>query len=298
MTQTMTLPVLSADSSLSAYIERVSRFPYLSQEEEYMLAKRWSETGDIDAAQKLVTSHLRLVVKIASSFRGYGLPVMDIISEGNLGLMQAIKKFDPEKGFRLSTYAIWWIKASIQEHILKSWSLVKIGTTAAQKKLFFNLRRLKGQLSKLDNNALAPDDVKTIANTLDVSEHDVVEMNSRLSFNDQSLNMPLHHNDEGDSGEMIDMLPEESQSQELDLVEHDDYAHKKQLFTGAWKKLNPREQHILTQRRLQEPVSTLEDLSQELGISRERVRQIEARAIEKLQGFVTTETPQLAAPTA
>ena len=281
------LPALSADTGLSAYIEKVNRFPYLSQEEEYMLAKRWSESGDIAAAQKLVTSHLRYVVKIAMSFRGYGLPILDIISEGNIGLMQAVKKFDPEKGFRLSTYAMWWIKASIQEHVLKSWSMVKIGTTAAQKKLFFNLRRLKGQLLKLDDSSLSPSDVKAIACELDVTEREVKEMDSRLSQADASLNVPLARDNAMESGEMLDLVEEQRENQEFMLAENDDYTHKKQLFQRALSALNEREKVILYQRRLTEPAATLEELSQKFGVSRERVRQIEARAMEKLQSFVS-----------
>ncbi len=283
----MALPVISGDITLASYIEKINKLPYLSQEEEYMLAKRWIEHEDLDAAHKLITSHLRLVVKIALGFRGYGLPLLEMISEGNIGLMQAVKKFDPEKGFRLTTYAIWWIKASIQEYILRSWSLVKIGTTAAQKKLFFNLRRMKNRLNKLDNNALAPDEVKTIANELDVSEQDVVEMDMRLSHTDQSLNSPLHEADE-DSGEILDLLPCDGDSQEVLLLEKEERTARKQKLTNAMDRLNKREKEIIIARRLSENPATLEDLSNSYGISRERVRQIENRAFEKLQEFITS----------
>lgn len=279
----ISLPVLSTDSGLTSYMEKVNSFPYLNQEEEYMLAKRWSERGDIEAAQNLVKSHLRLVVKIAMGFRGYGLPIMDVISEGNIGLMQAVKKFDIEKGFRLSTYAMWWIKASIQEYVLKSWSLVKIGTTSAQKKLFFNLRRLKGKLLKIDDKTLSPDDIKSIANELSVSESEVVTMDERLSQADSSLNISVNRDDSQESGEMIDFIAEERDNQELVLVNDDDYKYKQQLFVKAFDKLNDREKLIIQKRRLDVPSKTLEDLSKEFDISRERVRQIEARAMEKLQ---------------
>jgi RNA polymerase sigma-32 factor len=283
----ISLPALSSDNGLSSYITKVSGFPYLSQEEEYMLAKRWSESDDITAAQSLVTSHLRYVVKIAMSFRGYGLPILDVISEGNIGLMQAVKKFDPEKGFRLSTYAMWWIKASIQEYVLKSWSMVKIGTTAAQKKLFFNLRRMKNNLLKVDNNMLSPNDVKTIANQLSVSERDVLEMDSRLQ-SDASLNVPLGKDSADDAGEMLDFVESDGESQEVLLLESDDYSHKKALFHKALTELNEREKEIVYRRRLKEPAETLETLSQRFSISRERIRQIEVRAMEKLQAFVTS----------
>jgi len=279
------LPVLTGDSALSSYIERVSKLPYLSQEDEYMLAKRLVEKQDLDAAHQLVTSHLRLVVKIALGFRGYGLPLLEMISEGNIGLMQAVKKFDPEKGFRLSTYAIWWIRASIQEYILRSWSLVKIGTTAAQKKLFFNLRKLKNRLNKLDNKSLTPADVKTIATELSVNEDDVWEMDSRLSNSDQSLNSPISEYDE-DSGEMLDLVAQDGDSHEVVLAESQDMSRKRQLLLRAMENLNEREREIITARRLSENPSTLDDLSQSYGISKERVRQIENRALEKMQEFV------------
>lgn len=280
-----TLPVLSSDAGLASYIQKVNSLPYLTQEEEYMLAKRLAEHQDLEAAHKLTTSHLRLVVKIAMGFRGYGLPLLEMISEGNIGLMQAVKKFDPEKGFRLSTYAIWWIKASIQEYILRSWSLVKIGTTAAQKKLFFNLRRMKNRLQKLDNRSLSAADVKAIANELDVSESEVVDMDMRLSHADTSLNSPLIDGDEN-SGEAIDLLASDNDNQEVVYLESQDMAYKRGLFAAAMEKLSEREREIIVARRLNENPATLEDLSQSYGISRERIRQIENRAMEKLQEFV------------
>lgn len=279
------LPILSGDTTLSGYMEKVNAFPYLTQEEELDLAKKWSENGDVDAAHKLVTSHLRLVAKIAFGYKNYGLPVLELISEGNMGLMQAVKKFDPEKGFRLSTYAMWWIKASIQEYVLHSWSLVKIGTTAAQKKLFFNLKKMKNRLQKIDNKALSPDDVAEIAGELKVSEKEVLEMDSRLSQGDQSLNAPVLNHEEG-SAEMIDLIESESESHELVLAESQDLERKRELFQAALKTLNEREQSIIMQRRMQEKPATLDDLSQQYGISRERVRQVENRAIEKLQAAV------------
>lgn len=277
----MTLPVLSADLGLAAYLDKINKFPYLEQEEEYMLAKRWSEVGDISAAHRLVTSHLRLVVKIANGFRGYGLPFVELISEGNIGLMQAVKKFDPEKGFRLATYAMWWIKAAIQEYVLHSWSLVKIGTTAAQKKLFFNLRRIKNSLNKLDNSNLSREEVKSIANELEVSEQDVVEMDARLSFSDQSLNDPVYNSDESNY-ELIDVLEESAPNQEVVLAETQDFSRKHKLFLSAMEKLTEREREIITARKLQENPATLDDLSNIYNISRERIRQIETRAMEKL----------------
>jgi RNA polymerase sigma-32 factor len=279
------LPVLAGDSSLSSYISRVSKLPYLTQEEEYMLARRLIDKQDLDAAHQLVTSHLRLVVKIALGFRGYGLPLLEVISEGNIGLMQAVKKFDPEKGFRLSTYAIWWIRASIQEYILRSWSLVKIGTTSAQKKLFFNLRKLKNRLHKLDNKSLTPADVKTIAFELGVNESEVLEMDLRLSHADQSLNSPLSEFDE-DSGEMIDIIQNDGDNQEVMLAESQDMSRKRLLLSRAMENLNEREREIINARRLSDNPATLDDLSQSYGISKERVRQIESRAVEKMQEFV------------
>lgn len=282
---TITLPVLSGDSSLAGYMDSISKFPYLTQEEELGLARKWSEDGDIESAHKLVTSHLRLVVKIAMSFRNYGLPVLDLVSEGNIGLMQAVKKFDHKKGFRLSTYAIWWIKASIQEYVLHSWSLVKIGTTASQKKLFFNLRKMKNRLHKVDNNSLTPNEISEIAHELDVSEQDVIDMDSRLAFHDQSLNMPMIGNEES-SGEMIDYIQASEESHDNILAESEDKRRKKALMLVAMESLNERERDIIRQRRLQEKPATLDDLSQKYDISRERVRQIENRAMEKLQNAV------------
>ena len=250
-----------------------------------MLAKSWKDKGDVAAAHKLVTSHLRLVAKIAMGYRGYGLPVADLISEGNLGMMHAVKKFEPEKGFRLATYAMWWIKAAIQEYILRSWSLVKIGTTAGQKKLFFNLRRIKGQIQAIDDGDLRPEQVTQIATQLDVSEDEVVSMNQRMAGNDRSLNVPLSRDTEGGS-EWQDWLEDDSPDQETSFAEHEEYDARKNLMVDAMQGLNPREQRILTARRLSEPPLTLEDLADEFSVSRERIRQIEVRAFEKLQKAV------------
>ncbi len=276
------LPVV-AESSLSQYLEEIKRFPMLEKEEEYLLAKAWVERGDTEAAHKLVTSHLRLVAKIAMGFRGYGLPLVELISEGNIGLMQAVKRFDPEKGFRLSTYAMWWIKAAIQEFILRSWSLVKMGTTAAQKKLFFNLRRLRNSISKSEVGDLSPDEVAVIANELEVPEQDVVEMDRRLNGSDYSLNATFS---EENDGEWIDYLEDEDANQEHWVAENQEITQKRALLATAMGQLNAREQDIITARRLQENPTTLEELSQKYGVSRERVRQIEARAMEKLQESV------------
>jgi RNA polymerase sigma-32 factor len=282
MMATPQLPSLTPEGNLSRYLQDIRKFPMLKPEEEFMLAKRWEEHGDVDAAHRMVTSHLRLVAKIAMGYRGYGLPVTELISEGNVGLMQAVKKFDADKGFRLSTYAMWWIRASIQEYILHSWSLVKMGTTAAQKKLFFNLRRMKGQLKAFDEGDLPPEQVEFIAKELKVSENDVVQMNRRLAGPDGSLNAPLRKDGDGDS-EWMDWLVDDSVSQEIELVEQDELEKRRGLLTQAMEALNERERHILTERRLKENPVTLEDLSQEYNISRERVRQIEVRAFEKLQ---------------
>jgi RNA polymerase sigma-32 factor len=252
----------------------------LEANQEYMLAKRWREDDDLEAAHQLVTSHLRLVAKIAMGYRGYGLPVAELISEGNVGMMQAVKRFDPERGFRLSTYAMWWIRAAIQEYILHSWSLVKMGTTAAQKKLFFNLRKLKGQMQAIDEGDLAPEQVTHIADALNVPEVDVVNMNRRLAAPDHSLNAPLRI--DGD-GEWQDWLVDETESQETAFANSEEFEKRHNLLTGAMTTLNDRERHILEQRRLKDDPMTLEELSQEYGISRERVRQIEVRAFEKLQ---------------
>ena len=274
------LPIISPEGNLARYLQEIRKFPMLEQEEEYMLAKRWREHDDIEAAHKLVTSHLRLVAKIAMGYRGYGLPVGELISEGNLGMMQAVKRFDPERGFRLATYAMWWIRAAIQEYILHSWSLVKMGTTAAQKKLFFNLRKIKGQMQAIEEGDMPPETVTEIARRLSVTEDDVVSMNRRLSAPDHSLNAPLR--DDSD-GEWQDWLVDESESQEHMLAEKEELNNRRQLLTDAMTSLNERERHILTERRLKDGPTTLEQLSQVYGISRERVRQIEVRAFEKLQ---------------
>ena len=274
------LPIISPEGNLARYLQEIRKFPMLEQEEEYMLAKRWREHDDIEAAHKLVTSHLRLVAKIAMGYRGYGLPVGELISEGNLGMMQAVKRFDPERGFRLATYAMWWIRAAIQEYILHSWSLVKMGTTAAQKKLFFNLRKIKGQMQAIEEGDMPPETVTEIARRLSVTEDDVVSMNRRLSAPDHSLNAPLR--DDSD-GEWQDWLVDESESQEHMLAEKEELNNRRQLLADAMKSLNERERHILTERRLKDGPTTLEQLSQVYGISRERVRQIEVRAFEKLQ---------------
>lgn len=280
MNERNTLPVFGAQDGLVRYLEEIRQYPMLSADEEYMLAKRWHEHGDRDAAHKLVTSHLRLVAKLAMGYRGYGLPLADMISEGQIGLMQAVRKFDPERGFRLATYAMWWIRASIQEYILHSWSLVKIGTTAAQKKLFFNLRRLKNRLEQLDDNALPPEQVKAIATELQVSEQEVMEMNGRLMGPDHSLNAPLRVEGEG---EWQDFLQDETANQEIKLIESDEHKKRVLLLTHAVSQLNPREKRIFEARQLSEEPATLEELSHEFGVSRERVRQIEARALEKVQ---------------
>ncbi len=276
----MKLPTVSSEGGLTRYLEEIRRFPMLSHEEEYMLARRWHEHDDIDAAHTLVTSHLRLVAKIAMGYRGYGLPVSELISEGNVGMMQAVKRFDPDRGFRLATYAMWWIRAAIQEYILHSWSLVKMGTTAAQKKLFFNLRKLKGRLQAINEGDLTPETVKTIAKELSVPEHDVVSMNRRLAGGDHSLNAPLRADNEG---EWMDWLVDESESQEVVVAENEELTKRRGLLLDALLTLKERERHILTERRLKDEPMTLEDLSQVYGISRERVRQIEVRAFEKLQ---------------
>jgi RNA polymerase sigma-32 factor len=275
-----TLPALNSDSGLSRYLSEIRKFPMLEPEEEFMLAKRYSEHADSEAAHRMVTSHLRLVAKIAMGYRGYGLPISEVISEGNVGLMQAVKRFDPDRGFRLATYAMWWIRAAIQEYILHSWSLVKIGTTAAQKKLFFNLRKVKGQLKAIEEGDLPPETVKEIATRLDVPENDVVDMNRRLSSHDHSLNAPLRI--DGD-GEWQDWLVDETESQETRLANDQEFGRRSKLLERAMGILNPRERRILVERRLKEEPATLDDLSKEFGISRERVRQIEVRAFEKIQ---------------
>jgi RNA polymerase sigma-32 factor len=274
------LPSLVSDSNLARYLAEIRQFPMLEQSEEFMLAKRWQQHQDTEAAHKMVTSHLRLVAKIAMGYRGYGLPMSEVISEGNVGLMQAVKRFDPDKGFRLATYAMWWIRAAIQEYILHSWSLVKIGTTAAQKKLFFNLRRVKGQLKALEEGDLRPETVKEIATRLDVPESDVVDMNRRLAAPDHSLNAPVRMDGEG---EWQEWLVDETDSQETMLAESQEFGRRQKLLDRALKLLNPRERRILSERRLKDEPTTLEDLSKEFGISRERVRQIEVRAFDKVQ---------------
>ena len=289
----LNVPSLTPEGNLSRYLQDIRRFPMLEPDEEFMLAKRWQEHGDVDAAHQLVTSHLRLVAKIAMGYRGYGLPVAEMISEGNVGLMQAVKKFDPDKGFRLATYAMWWIRASIQEYILHSWSLVKMGTTAAQKKLFFNLRRMKGQLRALEEGDMSPENVEKIAETLKVSQEEVINMNRRLSGPDSSLNAPLRADGDGD-GEWMDWLVDDSASQEAELAEQDELEKRRALLAQAMTSLNERERHILTERRLKDEPVTLEDLSQEYGISRERVRQIEVRAFEKLQKSIRNRARQQA----
>jgi RNA polymerase sigma-32 factor len=271
------------DSSLTRYLEQIRRFPMLEAQDEYMLAKRWREHGDRDAAHKLVTSHLRLVAKIAMGYRGYGLPISEVISEGNVGLMQAVKRFEPEKGFRLATYAMWWIKAAIQEYILRSWSLVKMGTTANQKKLFFNLRKAKSKISALEEGDLRPDQVKLIAKRLGVSEQDVVDMNRRLG-GDVSLNAPIR--EDGHSGEWQDWLVDDVNDQETRLAESEEFDNRRKALGDAVSVLNDRERRIFEARRLADDPITLEVLAAEFGVSRERVRQIEVRAFEKVQSAV------------
>ena len=279
MTSTFKYPAISNEGGLSVYLDQIKKFPMLDAEEEYMLAKNWKTTGNVKSAEKLVTSHLRLVAKIAMRYKGYGLPMNEIISEGNVGLMQAVKKFEPEKGFRLATYAMWWIKASIQEYILRSWSLVKIGTTTAQKKLFFNLKKLKNQIAPKNEGDLKKDEVEKIANTLDVSEDEVVSMNRRLSGKEQSLNAPI--GEDGDQWQ--DWVVDKEMDQELKIAHQEELDQRKDLLQDSIKILNDREKEILYARRLNENPSTLEDLSKKYKISRERIRQIENKAFEKLQ---------------
>ncbi len=281
---TRALPTIAAGSGgLSRYLEEIRRFPMLEPNEEYMLARSWQEHGDTDAAQKLVTSHLRLVAKIAMGYRGYGLPIGEVVSEGNVGLMQAVKRFDPEKGFRLATYAMWWIRASIQEYVLRSWSLVKMGTTASQKKLFFNLRRTKGQLQALEDGDLSPENVDAIATKLGVSKDDVISMNRRLG-GDASLNAPLRADTE--TGEWQDWLVDDTPDQEYMLGESEELERRRDYLSAAMSGLNDREKRIFEARRLSEDPLTLEALSEEFGVSRERIRQIEVRAFEKVQKAV------------
>ena len=281
------LPIVPSEGTgLARYLDEIRRFPMLEVGEEYMLAKRWREHEDVGAAHRLVTSHLRLVAKIAMGYRGYGLPMNEIISEGNIGLMQAVKRFDPERGFRLATYAMWWIRAAIQEYILHSWSLVKLGTTAAQKKLFFNLRRIKSQMQAIEDGDLNPDTVREIAKTLEVTEQDVVDMNRRLAGPDHSLNAMLRTDSET---EWQDWLVDDTPSQESRVAEDNELQHRRTLLEQAMDVLNDRERHILNERRLKEEPTTLEDLSTQYNISRERVRQIEVRAFEKLQKGMKTQ---------
>ena len=293
MAKSTSLPAIAAgEAGLQRYMQEIRQFPMLQPDEEYMLAKRWKEHGDKQAAEKLITSHLRLVAKIAMGYRGYGLPVGEIISEGNVGLMQAVKKFEPDKGFRLATYAMWWIKASIQEFVLRSWSLVKMGTTANQKKLFFNLRKVKSQIEALEEGDLRPDQVKLIAKKLGVTEDDVVSMNRRLG-GDASLNASMREDGEG---EWQDWLVDDSDNQEDTLVQSEEQAMRHGLLRDAMDKLTDRERRIFEARRLQDDPATLEDLSQEFGVSRERIRQIEVRAFEKVQKAVKNASQRLLAP--
>jgi RNA polymerase sigma-32 factor len=276
------LPALRGEGNLAVYLREIRKFPMLEAHEEFMLAKSWKEQGDLDAAHRLVTSHLRLVAKIAMGYRGYGLPLSDLIAEGNIGMMQAVKRFDPDRGFRLSTYAMWWIRAAIQEYILHSWSLVKIGTTAAQKKLFFNLRRLKGEMKAIDEGDLSFEQVQEIAQRLEVPEEDVINMNRRMIGGDQSLNAPVSRDGEGD-GEWQDWLVDGSESAESKMGGDEELDQRQKLLSDAMEGLQPRERDIIIARRLSDTPATLEDLSQKLGVSRERIRQIEVRAFEKLQ---------------
>lgn len=289
------LPSVGAQGGLTRYLEEIRQFPMLEPQEEYMLAKSWREHGDRDAAHRLVTSHLRLVARIAMGYRGYGLPIGEVMSEGNVGLMQAVKRFDPDKGFRLATYAMWWIRAAIQEYILRSWSLVKMGTTAAQKKLFFNLRKIKGQLKALEEGDLRPDQVKRIATQLGVTEEDVVSMNRRLA-GDSSLNAPVRNDSE--SGEWQDWLVDDTVDQETALAQSEEKENRHTMLTEALKGLNERERRVFQARRLAEEPLTLEELSAEFGVSRERIRQIEVRAFEKVQKAVQKAAAAAATPEA
>ena len=288
----MNLSLVSPDNNLGRYLDHIKKFPMLEAGEEYLLAKDWLEKQDTKAAHKLVTSHLRLVAKIAMGYRGYGLPIADLIAEGNIGMMHAVKKFDPEKGFRLATYAMWWIKAAIQEFVLKSWSQVKIGTTASQKKLFFNLRKIKGKINALEDGDLTPNQVNHIAKTLDVSEDDVVSMNRRMLGGDHSLNSQINRQD-GEEAEWQDMLTDERDNQETQYVNHQEKNIRNKMMLEALDYLKPREKDIIIKRRLTENPKTLEDLSQEYKVSRERIRQIETRAFEKLQTVVVSKAKEL-----
>ena len=278
------IPSISNEGNLASYMEQIKKFPLLEAKEEYMLAKAWKNQGDVKAAHKLVTSHLRLVAKIASGYRGYGLPLSDLISEGNIGMMHAVKRFEPEKGFRLATYAMWWIKASIQEYILRSWSLVKIGTTAAQKKLFFNLKKIKSKISAIEDGDLTPDQVDKIATELSVPHKEVISMNRRISGSDYSLNSPVT---DDSSGEWQDWLEDDTQNQEASFADTEEYLIKKNILSDSLEYLNERERDIISERQLSENPLTLEELSKRYGVSRERIRQIEAKAFEKLQTKMT-----------
>jgi RNA polymerase sigma-32 factor len=293
MARTAALPIMTAEGGLTRYLEEIRRFPMLEPQEEYMLAKSWREHGDREAAHKLVTSHLRLVAKIAMGYRGYGLPISEVISEGNVGLMQAVKRFEPDKGFRLATYAMWWIKASIQEYILRSWSLVKMGTTANQKKLFFNLRKAKSKISALQEGDLRPDQVDIIAKRLGVTTQDVIDMNRRLG-GDASLNAPIR--EDGDSGEWQDWLADDSESQETVMAAHEELDNRRKALSSALDVLNERERRIFEARRLADDPVTLEELAEEFGVSRERVRQIEVRAFEKVQKAVKNKVTAMETP--
>jgi RNA polymerase sigma-32 factor len=293
MARNAALPILTAEPGLTHYLEEIRRFPMLERQEEYMLGKRWREHGDRAAAHHLVTSHLRLVTKIARDYRGYGLPIPEVISEGNVGLMQAVERFEPEKGFRFATYAMWWIKASIQEYILRSWSLVKMGTTANQKKLFFNLRKAKSKISALDEGDLHPDQVKLIAKRLGVTDQDVIDMNRRLG-GDASLNAPIR--DDGEAGEWQDRLVDESPDQETTLAASEEFDYRRKTLSSALTVLNKRERRIFETRRLAEEQITLVELAEEFGVSRERVRQIEVSAFEKVQNAVKHRVAAMATP--
>ncbi len=293
MARTAALPILTAEPGLTHYLEEIRRFPMLERQEEYMLAKRWREHGDRDAAHKLVTSHLRVVAKIARGYRGYGLPISEVISEGNVGLMQAVERFEPEKGFRLATYAVWWIKAVILEYILRSWSLVKMCSTANQKKLFFNLRKAKSKISVFDDGDMRHDQVETIARRLGVTETDVIYMNRRLG-GDASLNAPIR--EDGDSGEWQDWLVDESPDQETTLAASEEFDNRRKALASALTVLNERERHIFETRRLAEEQITLAELAEEFGVSRERVRQIEVSAFEKVQNAVKHRVAAMGTP--
>jgi RNA polymerase sigma-32 factor len=295
MARPASLPAFSAEGGLSRYLSEIRRFPMLEPQEEFMLAKSWREHGDREAAHKLVTSHLRLVAKIAMGYRGYGLPIGEVISEGNVGLMQAVKRYDPDKGFRLATYAMWWIRAAIQEYILRSWSLVKMGTTAAQKRLFFNLRKAKSRISALEEGDLNPEQLKQIATRLGVTEQEVTDMNRRLS-GDASLNAPIRADTE--SGEWQDWLVDDHESQETVLAESEEFDNRREALKSALSVLNDRERRIFEARRLADEPVTLEELAAEFGVSRERVRQIEVRAFEKVQQAVMSRVAKMETPAA